>query len=213
MPMDLMTIEQAAEYLQLSRETLYKYAQTSRIPAVKVGRHWRFSRQAIDTWIDQVSSNRTLADAGDPALLDPLPNPSATNRAASVAPGPGAGSRVLRILVVDDEPSLRRLLGAWVEQLGHDVQMAATGQEALNMITSQSFDLLFLDLHLPDMNGTEILSRLPAEPRPAVILITGLPGGDLMKESLRYPVTYALTKPFQKSDIAGVIGMVCSSLP
>ena len=210
--MDLMTIEQAAEYLQLSRETLYKYAQTSKMPAVKVGRHWRFSRQAIDAWINQVSPNRTSAAAGDPAPPVPQPNLSATNRAASVPPGSRTESRPLLILVVDDESSLRRLLGAWVEQMGHAVQTAATGQEALERMAKQAFDLIFLDLHLPDMNGTEILSRLPAEPRPAVVLITGIPEGAVMKESLRYPVTYALTKPFQKADIAGVIEMVRLSL-
>jgi excisionase family DNA binding protein len=210
--MDLMTIEQAAEYLQLSRETLYKYAQTSKMPAVKVGRHWRFSRQAIDAWINQVSPNRTAADVGDSAPPVPPPNPSATNRASPPLAGPRTESRSLRILVVDDESSLRRLLGAWVEQMGHAVQTAATGQEALALIADQSFDLIFLDLHLPDMDGTAILSRLPAESRPAVVLITGIPGGEVMKESLRYPVTYALSKPFQKADIAGVIEMVRLSL-
>lgn len=102
--MDLMTIGQAAEYLQLSRETLYKYAQASKIPAVKVGRHWRFSRKAIDAWIEQVATSRMLADAaaaappegyafapanagGDAAVdSDPLPG---TGRTAAYAPTTG----------------------------------------------------------------------------------------------------------------------------
>lgn len=210
--MDLMTIEQAAEYLQLSRETLYKYAQAGKIPAVKVGRHWRFSSQAIDAWIRQSSPGNAAVEAGTPVPPVPPPPRAATDRTASVPIGARNDSRALHVLVVDDESSLRRLLGAWVEQLGHAVQTAATGQEALERMAAQSYDLLFLDLHLPDMDGTDILARLPAEPRPAVVLITGIPEGEVMKASLRYPVTYALTKPFQKADIAKVVEMVRLSL-
>lgn len=207
--MDWMTIEQAAEYLQLSRETLYKYAQTGKMPAVKVGRHWRFSREAIDAWIRQATPGKAGADGAEPG---PPATPSSLAAAARVAPAPPAGSkndvRSLHVLVVDDESSLRRLLGAWVEQLGHAVWTAATGREALELLARQAFDLLFLDLHLPDMDGTDILSRLPTESRPAVVLITGIPEGEVMKKSLRYPVTYALTKPFLRADIAKVVEMV-----
>ncbi len=179
-----MTIEQAAAYLQLSRETLYKYAQSSRVPAVKVGRHWRFSRNALGAWAHDSTESR--------------PPASAT----------GADRGRLEILVVDDEASLRRLLGAWVDQLGHNVRIASNGHEAIALLGSHRFDVLFLDLHLDDMLGTAILSALPEANRPAVVLITGAPESTTMDEALRYPIAYALSKPFQKSDVAGVIDMV-----
>ncbi len=50
-PTDVMTIEQLAEYLQIAKSTLYKLAQEGRIPAQKVGKHWRFHKDAIDTWL------------------------------------------------------------------------------------------------------------------------------------------------------------------
>lgn len=50
-PSDVMTIEQLADYLQIAKSTLYKLAQERRIPAQKVGKHSRFSREAIDAWL------------------------------------------------------------------------------------------------------------------------------------------------------------------
>jgi len=48
---NVMTVEEAAEYLKIPRSSVYKIAQEGRIPCQKVGRHWRFSREAIDNWL------------------------------------------------------------------------------------------------------------------------------------------------------------------
>ena len=48
---DVMTIEQLCSYLQLSRSTLYKLAQEGKVPGQKVGKHWRFSKDAVDRWL------------------------------------------------------------------------------------------------------------------------------------------------------------------
>lgn len=50
-PPDVMTIDDLAAYLQMSKSSLYKLAQTCRIPGQKVGKHWRFHRAAIDRWL------------------------------------------------------------------------------------------------------------------------------------------------------------------
>jgi excisionase family DNA binding protein len=50
-PDSVMTIAELAEYLKVSRSTLYKLAQEGRVPGQKVGRHWRFHRDAIDRWL------------------------------------------------------------------------------------------------------------------------------------------------------------------
>ena len=49
----VMTIEELATYLKISRSTLYKLAQEGRLPSQKVGRHWRFRRDAVDRWLEQ----------------------------------------------------------------------------------------------------------------------------------------------------------------
>ena len=50
-PGDILTIEELAAYLKISKSTLYKLAQEGKIPGQKVGRHWRFHRSTIDRWI------------------------------------------------------------------------------------------------------------------------------------------------------------------
>lgn len=50
-PKDVMTIDELAEYLQVSKSSLYKLAQDGRVPGQKVGKHWRFHRERIDEWL------------------------------------------------------------------------------------------------------------------------------------------------------------------
>jgi len=52
-PPDVMTIEETSQYLRVPLSSLYKLAQAGKIPCQKVGRHWRFRRQAIDRWLDE----------------------------------------------------------------------------------------------------------------------------------------------------------------
>jgi excisionase family DNA binding protein len=50
---DLMTVEEVARYLQLKPQTIYKWAQEKRIPAVKLGKEWRFRKRILDEWLDK----------------------------------------------------------------------------------------------------------------------------------------------------------------
>ena len=58
-PGAVMTITELSEYLKISRSTLYKLAQEGKLPAQKVGRHWRFHREAIDTWLRRYPERTT----------------------------------------------------------------------------------------------------------------------------------------------------------
>jgi len=51
----VMTVDEVAEYLRIPRSSLYKLAQQGRIPCQKVGRHWRFRREALERWLDAES--------------------------------------------------------------------------------------------------------------------------------------------------------------
>jgi excisionase family DNA binding protein len=54
-PPEVMTIDDLATYLQVSKSSLYKLAQEGRVPGQKVGKHWRFRKDAIDRWLDDDS--------------------------------------------------------------------------------------------------------------------------------------------------------------
>jgi len=59
--LDLMTVEEVARYLRLKPQTIYKWAQEKRIPAVKLGKEWRFRKRIIDEWLDR----QILANQGE----------------------------------------------------------------------------------------------------------------------------------------------------
>ena len=54
----VMTIEDLSKYLKISRSTLYKLAQEGKLPSQKVGRHWRFHREAVDSWLKNHPEDR-----------------------------------------------------------------------------------------------------------------------------------------------------------
>lgn len=64
------------------------------------------------------------------------------------------------ILVVDDAPSIRALYHMAFSHSGYNVQVAPTGEEALELLRAQPAELLFLDLNLPGMNGLELAARI-----------------------------------------------------
>ncbi len=53
-----LTLEQIAEYLQMSTSSIYKMAQASKIPAYKIGRQWRFKKEEIDRWVEEQKPKR-----------------------------------------------------------------------------------------------------------------------------------------------------------
>jgi excisionase family DNA binding protein len=63
-PHDVMTFEEVLTYLRIPRSSLYKLAQEGKIPSQKVGRHWRFRREAIDRWLEGIPVNQLSEERG-----------------------------------------------------------------------------------------------------------------------------------------------------
>lgn len=57
-PPAVMTVDEVAEYLRIPRASVYKLAQQARIPCQKVGRHWRFRREALERWLERGTRDR-----------------------------------------------------------------------------------------------------------------------------------------------------------
>lgn len=107
-----------------------------------------------------------------------------------------------RLLVVDDEAricqSLKRLLGA----SGYEVRTAASGPEALRLLEAEPFDLVLLDLMLPEMSGQEVLDRIRSEhPRIPVIMISGIATIDAAVAALRSGAYDFIRKPLESEEL------------
>ena len=61
----VLTIDELVDYLRIPKSTLYKLAQEGKIPARKVGRHWRFRKEAIDRWLEQPPARNDAGMTGD----------------------------------------------------------------------------------------------------------------------------------------------------
>jgi two-component system response regulator CpxR len=77
-----------------------------------------------------------------------------------------------RILIIDDDKELTEMLEEYLGQEGFEVETAANGQEGLRRATSEAFDLLILDVMLPEMNGFELLRKLRLKSQCPVIMLT-----------------------------------------
>lgn len=79
------------------------------------------------------------------------------------------------ILVIDDEASIRNLMHNVLKRKGHEVFLADSGQNGIDIFERTRPLITILDLHMPDLNGLEVLSRLRAiDPKACVIILTGV---------------------------------------
>jgi len=79
-----------------------------------------------------------------------------------------------RLLVVDDDKKLCRLIKDYLEPLGYEVVLAHTGKEGLDKALSERFDAVILDIMMPEMDGLDVLRRLRAASTVPVLMLTGL---------------------------------------
>jgi DNA-binding response OmpR family regulator len=107
-----------------------------------------------------------------------------------------------RILVVDDESSVRFLLSEELTQQGYEVSTAASGEEALAMLEEATFDLMLLDLKMPGMDGIEVM-RVARDlaPRTVVVMLTAYATLDSAVEALRHGGHDYLLKPSSPDEI------------
>jgi excisionase family DNA binding protein len=110
------------------------------------------------------------------------------------------------ILVVDDEKLVRLLFKETLEELGHKVITTETAAEGLELVKQQGFDLVFLDLKMPGMDGAELFRQIKAiKPRLPVTIITGYPDSDMMVRALAQGPFGVMNKPFGESDIIAAV--------
>ena|SRR5437899_4256854 len=179
-----LTTEEVLEYLQVNLRTVYRLIKAGKIPAVRVGRQWRFRKRDIDAWLD---SQR----------------PRGASRPAPAAPvRPTTGTTRPRVLVVDDEASIRDLLAKTLALAEYDVDVAPDGRTALERMRLYPYDLLIADLKMPGMDGLTVIreaKRYKADL--PVIIITGFSTESSAIEAVNLGVAGYLTKPFRVPQV------------
>jgi excisionase family DNA binding protein len=178
-----LTTEEVLEYLQVNLRTVYRLIKAGKIPAVRVGRQWRFRKRDIDSWLD---TQRT--QSGGSSTVTATAAPTRQGRA--------------RVLVVDDEASIRDLLSKTLALAEYDVDTAADASTALGRVRSSEYDLLIADLRMPGMDGLTLIrqvKRIRAEL--PVIIITGFSTESSAIEAVNLGVAGYLRKPFRVPEV------------
>ena len=178
-----LTTEEVLEYLQVNLRTVYRLIKAGKIPAVRVGRQWRFRKRDIDAWLD------AQRPRGDRAAAAPSDRPArATDRP--------------RVLVVDDEASIRELLSKTLALAEYEVDTAPDGRVAIERLRLGHYDLLIADLKMPGLDGLSLIreaKRLKADL--PVIIITGFSTESSAIEAVNLGVAGYLTKPFRVPQV------------
>ena len=105
-----------------------------------------------------------------------------------------------KLLIVDDEKKMVKYLSKRLILRGFDVQTAFSGQEALPLINDHQFDVVLLDVLMPDMDGIETLKRIKEiTPSTTVILLTGHP--DAESDGRKWGAFDCILKPFDLNDL------------
>ena len=110
------------------------------------------------------------------------------------------------VFIIDDEENIRKYLGVSLSQSGYQVQTAQSGKEGLAILFEKEFDIVILDLHLPDSSGLDILRQIKKiDVDTAVIIITAYGDIGSAVEATKLGAFDYLTKPFEVEDVKAVI--------
>ena len=178
-----LTTEEVLDYLQVNLRTVYRLIKAGRIPAVRVGRQWRFRKRDIDAWLE--SSRPTRGELDD----------ASTDRAERS-----------RILVVDDEQGVRDLMAKSLTLADYDVDAVGDGPSAIDRIRASHYDLLITDLKMPGMDGLSVIREAHRlAPYLPVIVITGYSTEASAIEAINLGVSGYITKPFRLPRILAAV--------
>lgn len=117
-----------------------------------------------------------------------------------------------RILVVDDELIMRESLSGWLRRDGHEVETAASGEEALDKIKEVRFDILLVDIKMEGISGLEVLKRVKDDdPDVAIVMITAFGSISTAIEAIRNGAFDYLLKPFDPHELGVLIEKIQES--
>ena len=113
---------------------------------------------------------------------------------------------MIKVLVVDDEEPLRRLLNKELSRKGFEVGVAPDGKTALNLLKNHSYDVLLLDIVMPGMDGIAVMRKMKPDPSsPVIIVLTGKATVETAVEAMKNGAYDYLTKPYKLDELVIVI--------
>lgn len=177
----LLTTEEVLDRLQLNIRTIYRLIKAGKLPAVRVGRQWRFRSRDVDSWV---------AKGG--VALD--------------APNEPRPPEKFRVLMVDDEDAVLRAMMGYIERGGYRVDGAQGGLAAVERVKGSTYDLVVTDLKMPGMNGLALIRQVrDIQPGLPVVVVTGHSTEAMAIEALNLGVVAYLKKPVRPAALLAAV--------
>ncbi len=187
-----LTTDEVLTYLQVNLRTVYRLIDAGELPAVRVGRQWRFRRKDIDAWLDR---------------RQPAAVPKPTAKAGDTNPASGPSSA--RVLVVDPDGTSRDLTSAALRGAGYAVDTAPDGVVAAERLLQRPYDLVVCELRLPGRDTFATLrDARRARPGLALMVVTGHSTEAAAIEALNFGIHGYLVKPARALEIVAMAARV-----
>jgi excisionase family DNA binding protein len=181
-----LTTEEVLAYLQVNLRTVYRLIDAGKLPAVRVGRQWRFRRRDIDAWLDSQQA-RGPREETTPVLM------------------PDGG----RALVVDPDGPARDTVAAALRDAGWQVDTVPDGPLALTRLPQAAYALLVTELRVPGLDAFALVRearRIATGLR--IMVVTGHSTETAAIEALNLGVAGYLVKPVRASEVAATAARV-----
>ncbi|HEX7086517.1 MAG TPA: response regulator [Vicinamibacterales bacterium] len=177
-----LTTEEVIDYLHVNLRTVYRLIKAGTLPAVRVGRQWRVRKADLDAWLESRGTVRRSRPAST-ATTAPVDAPR-------------------RVLIVDDEPSVRDVLSRTLSMAEYVVEATGDARSALDRLRLADFDLLIADLRMPGMDGLALIREARRlQPSLKVIIVTGYSSEQSAIEAVNLGVVGYLIKPFRVPQV------------
>lgn len=114
----------------------------------------------------------------------------------------------MKILVVDDDPVVRKVTGTMLDIRGHGVLTAANGEDALKMAALHKPDLIIMDVFMPGLNGLAVIELLKADPATKdipTLIVSGTPAEEISGEARARGAFAFLQKPYPIKDLMDLV--------
>jgi len=110
------------------------------------------------------------------------------------------------VLIVDDESEMNEYLSGHLFIEGYAVSTASEGQEAIDLLKKNPFDVVLLDLHIPNVDGFDVLKHIKSTaPKTKVIIVTGFASPENVAKCKRLKADQIIEKPFELRDIIDAV--------
>jgi len=119
----------------------------------------------------------------------------------------------IKVLVVDDDPSICKTVGLLLEDHGYNPRIYTNAEEALEAADKESFQIALVDLRMPAMDGVDVVERLKRlDDRMSCIVMTAYPDLDSATETMRRGSCDYIAKPFKQEDIVAAVDRACQRM-